>query len=115
MRGQAHVIFKELTSAATALRSMQGFPFYDKPMRIQFARDDSDVIAKAKGTYVERLSINICIRCILYSVCIHQMPDISLLNDQDISHNRPKKNILLPKKKKKVVEVAVKKVKTNTS
>lgn len=86
MRGQAHVIFKELTSAATALRSMQGFPFYDKPMRIQFARDDSDVIAKAKGTYVERLSINICIRCILYSVCIHQMPDISLLNDQDISH-----------------------------
>ena len=67
MRGQAHVIFKELTSAATALRSMQGFPFYDKPMRIQFARDDSDVIAKAKGTYVERLSINICIRCILYS------------------------------------------------
>lgn len=59
MRGQAHVIFKELTSAATALRSMQGFPFYDKPMRIQFARDDSDVIAKAKGTYVERPKKNI--------------------------------------------------------
>lgn len=32
MRGQAFVIFKELTSAANALRSMQGFPFYDKPM-----------------------------------------------------------------------------------
>lgn len=54
MRGQSHVIFKEINSAATALRSMQGFPFYDKPMRIQFARDDSDVIAKAKGTFVER-------------------------------------------------------------
>jgi len=54
MRGQAHVIFKEVTSATNALRSMQGFPFYDKPMRIQFARDDSDVIAKAKGSYVER-------------------------------------------------------------
>lgn len=54
MRGQAHVIFKELNSAATALRSMQGFPFYDKPMRIQFSRDDSDIIAKVKGTYVER-------------------------------------------------------------
>lgn len=32
MRGQAFVIFKELSSATSALRSMQGFPFYDKPM-----------------------------------------------------------------------------------
>uniref|UniRef100_A0A0N5AD52 J domain-containing protein n=1 Tax=Syphacia muris TaxID=451379 RepID=A0A0N5AD52_9BILA len=54
MRGQAHVIFKEVSSATNALRAMQGFPFYDKPMRIQFAREDSDVIAKAKGTYVDR-------------------------------------------------------------
>ncbi|VDN01987.1 unnamed protein product [Thelazia callipaeda] len=54
MRGQAHVIFKEISSATNALRAMQGFPFYDKPMRIQFAREDSDVIAKAKGTYVDR-------------------------------------------------------------
>ncbi|VBB26916.1 unnamed protein product [Acanthocheilonema viteae] len=62
MRGQAHVIFKEISSATNALRAMQGFPFYDKPMvgliylqlRIQFAREDSDVIAKAKGTYIDR-------------------------------------------------------------
>ncbi|KAK6039960.1 Fe-S protein assembly co-chaperone HscB [Cooperia oncophora] len=54
MRGQAHIIFKEISSASNALRAMQGFPFYDKPMRIQYAREDSDVIAKAKGTYVER-------------------------------------------------------------
>lgn len=32
MRGQAFVIFKEISSATNALRSMQGFPFYDKPM-----------------------------------------------------------------------------------
>lgn len=32
MRGQAFVIFKEISSASNALRSMQGFPFYDKPM-----------------------------------------------------------------------------------
>uniref|UniRef100_A0A0R3R268 J domain-containing protein n=1 Tax=Brugia timori TaxID=42155 RepID=A0A0R3R268_9BILA len=51
---QAHVIFKEISSATNALRAMQGFPFYDKPMRIQFAREDSDVIAKAKGTYIDR-------------------------------------------------------------
>lgn len=32
MRGQAFVVFKEISSATTAIRSMQGFPFYDKPM-----------------------------------------------------------------------------------
>lgn len=54
MRGQAFVIFKELTSATNAIRSMQGFPFYDKPMKIAFAKTDSDVVAKAKGTFQDR-------------------------------------------------------------
>ena len=34
MRGQAFVIFNDVNSATNALRSMQGFPFYDKPMVI---------------------------------------------------------------------------------
>ncbi|KAL5006894.1 hypothetical protein ScPMuIL_015700 [Solemya velum] len=54
MRGQAFVIFKEVNSASNALRSMQGFPFYDKPMRIGYTKKDSDIIAKMKGTFVER-------------------------------------------------------------
>lgn len=53
-RGQAFVVFKEISSATNALRSMQGFPFYDKPMRIQYSKRDSDIIAKMKGTFVER-------------------------------------------------------------
>ena len=32
MRGQAFVVFREISSATSAIRSMQGFPFYDKPM-----------------------------------------------------------------------------------
>ena len=54
MRGQAFVIFKEINSATNALRSMQGFPFYDKPMRIAYSKTDSDIIAKMKGTFTER-------------------------------------------------------------
>uniref|UniRef100_A0AC35U9U4 U2 small nuclear ribonucleoprotein B n=1 Tax=Rhabditophanes sp. KR3021 TaxID=114890 RepID=A0AC35U9U4_9BILA len=54
MRGQAHIIFKEITSSSKALRAMQGFPFFDKPMRIQYAKIDSDAIAKAKGTFVQK-------------------------------------------------------------
>jgi len=54
MRGQAFVIFKEISAATNALRSMQGFPFYDKPMRINYSKTDSDVIARVKGTFTER-------------------------------------------------------------
>ncbi|KAL3644756.1 U1 small nuclear ribonucleoprotein A [Castilleja foliolosa] len=53
-KGQAWVIFDEVSSATNALRQMQGFPFYDKPMRIQYAKTKSDVIAKADGTFVPR-------------------------------------------------------------
>merc|ERR1719310_2372178 len=45
-RGQAWIIFKEVSSATNALKSLQGFPFYNKPMRITFAKTKSDVIAK---------------------------------------------------------------------
>lgn len=54
MRGQAFVIFKEIGSATNALRTMQGFPFYDKPMRIAYAKTDSDIVARMKGTFKER-------------------------------------------------------------
>jgi len=53
-RGQAFICFKDITSATNAMRSMQSFPFYDKQMRIQFAKTKSDVLAKLDGTYVER-------------------------------------------------------------
>uniref|UniRef100_T1J4D5 RRM domain-containing protein n=1 Tax=Strigamia maritima TaxID=126957 RepID=T1J4D5_STRMM len=53
-KGQAFVIFKQIESGTNAMHAMQGFPFYDKPMRIQYAKSDSDVIAKIKGTFVER-------------------------------------------------------------
>ncbi|KAK1280564.1 U1 small nuclear ribonucleoprotein A [Acorus gramineus] len=53
-KGQAWVVFEDVSSASNALRQMQGFPFYEKPMRIQYAKTKSDVIAKADGTFVPR-------------------------------------------------------------
>ncbi|KAK3022957.1 hypothetical protein RJ639_046775 [Escallonia herrerae] len=52
LRGQAWVVFSEVTAASNAVRQMQNFPFYDKPMRIQYAKGKSDCIAKADGSYV---------------------------------------------------------------
>lgn len=54
MRGQAFIVFEEIESAKKAVTSMQGFPFHDKKMRIAFAKMDSDVVSKQKGTFVER-------------------------------------------------------------
>ncbi|KAK6300292.1 hypothetical protein J4Q44_G00283900 [Coregonus suidteri] len=54
MRGQAFVVFKELASSTNALRQLQGFPFYNKPMRIQYAKTDSEVISKIRGTFGDK-------------------------------------------------------------
>ncbi|KAM8947788.1 U2 small nuclear ribonucleoprotein B'' isoform 1-T1 [Pelodytes ibericus] len=54
MRGQAFVIYKELGSATNALRQLQGFPFYNKAMRIQYAKTDSDLISKMRGTFADK-------------------------------------------------------------
>lgn len=54
MRGQVFVIFKEVIIVINVLRFMLGFFFYDKFMRIQYVKIDSDIIVKMKGIYVER-------------------------------------------------------------
>ncbi|KAL5963481.1 U2 small nuclear ribonucleoprotein B [Taenia solium] len=53
MRGQAFIIFQALTSATTALRVLQGFQLFDKPMRIQYARKNSTQIEVLQGVNAE--------------------------------------------------------------
>ncbi|CAM0143215.1 unnamed protein product [Umbelopsis sp. WA50703] len=80
MRGQAFVVFEEISSATAALRSLNGFSFYDSNIRhsvrgrpsaqrakdlmtnniysqnIEYAKSKSDAIAKMDGTYKPKLS-----------------------------------------------------------
>lgn len=51
LRGQAWIVFSDVAAATNAKNTMQGFPFFDKPIRIQFARTKSDAVAKLDGTY----------------------------------------------------------------
>lgn len=53
MRGQAFVAFPDEGSAAKAIKDLQHFVLYDKPMVLQFARNKSDVHAKADGDFEE--------------------------------------------------------------
>mgnify|MGYP001759150317 CR=1 FL=1 len=41
MRGQAFVVFRDLQSATSALRALDGFEFYEKPLVLEYARTRS--------------------------------------------------------------------------
>ncbi|QDS72674.1 hypothetical protein FKW77_002937 [Venturia effusa] len=51
MRGQAHVTFKDIQCASTAMRALNGFEFFGRPLKIQYAKSKSDTIAKLDGTF----------------------------------------------------------------
>ncbi|TQS34213.1 hypothetical protein Golomagni_05412 [Golovinomyces magnicellulatus] len=50
MRGQAHIVFRDVQTATLAMRELQGFEFLGKEMRIQYAKSKSDIIARLEGT-----------------------------------------------------------------
>ena len=41
LRGQAWVVFHDIGDATNALRRLQGFAFFDRALRVQFARGKS--------------------------------------------------------------------------
>ncbi|EAW11138.1 U2 snRNP complex subunit MSL1 [Aspergillus clavatus NRRL 1] len=51
MRGQAHIVFKDVQASTQAMRALQGFDFFGKEMKIVYAKGSSDVIARLRGTY----------------------------------------------------------------
>jgi len=53
-KGQAFVVFRDISCATNAMRAMQGFTFLDKPMRIAYSKSKSDVIAQEDGTFKPR-------------------------------------------------------------
>ncbi|OTA86242.1 hypothetical protein M434DRAFT_399957 [Hypoxylon sp. CO27-5] len=51
MRGQAHVVFRDMQAATQAMRSLEGFKFLGHELHIEYAKSKSDTIAKLDGTY----------------------------------------------------------------
>jgi len=47
-RGQAWIVFNDVNAATSALRSKQGFLFYDKPLRIAFAKTKPNSVLLAE-------------------------------------------------------------------
>ena len=51
MRGQAHVVFKDVASSTAALRALQGFTMYEKDIKVAYAQSKSHILAKLDGTF----------------------------------------------------------------
>ncbi|KAL3417266.1 RNA recognition domain-containing protein [Phlyctema vagabunda] len=51
MRGQGHIVFRDVQTATQAMRALQGFEFFGMEMKIQYAKSKSDAIAKLDGTF----------------------------------------------------------------
>ncbi|KAI0025592.1 hypothetical protein F4780DRAFT_721884 [Xylariomycetidae sp. FL0641] len=51
MRGQAHIVFRDVQAATQAMRALEGFQFLGRELKIQYAKSKSDTIAKLDGTY----------------------------------------------------------------
>ncbi|EDO02035.1 hypothetical protein SS1G_04511 [Sclerotinia sclerotiorum 1980 UF-70] len=51
MRGQAHIVYRDIQTATQAMRALQGFEFLGREMKIQYAKSKSDTIAKLDGTF----------------------------------------------------------------
>jgi len=51
MRGQAHIVYRDIQTATQAMRALQGFEFFGREIQISYAKSKSDTIAKLDGTF----------------------------------------------------------------
>jgi U2 small nuclear ribonucleoprotein B'' len=51
MRGQAHVVYRDIQTSTQAMRALQGFELFDKEMVIVYGRGQSSVIPRLRGTF----------------------------------------------------------------
>ncbi|RDA85755.1 hypothetical protein CP532_4567 [Ophiocordyceps camponoti-leonardi (nom. inval.)] len=51
MRGQAHIVFRDVQTSTQAMRHLDGNTFLGKPMKIHYAKSKSHFVAKLDGTF----------------------------------------------------------------
>lgn len=51
MRGQAHIVFRDVQTSTQAMRALQGVEIFDKKMVIAYGKGISNIIHKLRGTF----------------------------------------------------------------
>ncbi|KAI8621192.1 hypothetical protein BC830DRAFT_1095667 [Chytriomyces sp. MP71] len=49
MRSQAFVVFRDVAGATASMRALQGFPFYEQALKIEYAKSKSNAVALLEG------------------------------------------------------------------
>jgi U2 small nuclear ribonucleoprotein B'' len=103
MRGQAHIVFRDTQASTQAMRSLDGFQFLGKELKIQYAKSKSDAIAKLDGTYKlpGSAAANVEMTEIQQSIFNAPAPNSSTTAAAPLSHGLPAKppqatNVLVP-------------------
>lgn len=52
-KGQAYIVTADEETAEHMIKTLRGYMFYGKPLRLNFSRKESDFIAKLRGTFDE--------------------------------------------------------------
>lgn len=50
MRGQAHIVYRDIQTATQAMRALSGTQFLGKNLKIEYAKSKADAIARLDGT-----------------------------------------------------------------
>lgn len=58
MRGQAHIVYRDIQTATQAMRALDGFNFLGYEIKVSYAKSKSDVVAKLDGTFKIPTSAN---------------------------------------------------------
>lgn len=51
MRGQAHIVFRDVQTSTQAMRALQGVEVFDRKMVIAYGKGTSNIIHKLRGTF----------------------------------------------------------------
>merc|ERR1711966_459560 len=54
MRGQAFIVFDDISGATAAMRALNRFEFLGRPLQLQYAKNKSDAVARRDGTWKQR-------------------------------------------------------------
>lgn len=58
MRGQAHIVYRDIQTATQAMRALDGFNFLGYEIKVSYAKSKSNVVAKLDGTFKIPTSAN---------------------------------------------------------
>jgi U2 small nuclear ribonucleoprotein B'' len=93
MRGQAHVVFRDIQTSTQAMRALQGFDFLGKELKIAYGKGQSQIVPKLRGTFEPPISTTVTTETTELQKSIFNAPPSSIpakpVGNGDVSSDQP--------------------------